>query len=97
MRLIVSPAVLQKLKTKHSVSIGEVEECFLNQARVFLEDDRTEHLTIPPTRWFIAETDRGRVLKVVFVEHPSEVYELKTAYQPSSQEERIYDKYAQFI
>ena len=97
MRLIVSPSVLQKLKTKHGVTIDEVEECFLNQSRVFLEDDRTEHLTIPPTLWFIAETDRGRVLKVIFVEHPSNVYELKTAYEPSTEEERIYDKYAQII
>ncbi len=97
MRLIVSPSVRQKLKTKHHVTIDEVEECFLNQTRVFLEDDRTEHLTMPQTRWFIAETDRGRVLKVVFIEHPSEVYELKTAYEPSSEEERIYEKYAQVI
>lgn len=97
MRLIVSPAVLQKLKTKHHVTLNEVEECFLNQTRVFLEDDRTEHLTIPPTRWFISETDTGRVLKVVFVEQPAQIYELKTAYKPSPEEERIYDKYAQLI
>jgi len=97
MRLIVSPTVLQKLKTKHHVTLDEVEECFLNQTREFLEDDRTGHLTIPPTRWFISETDRGRVLKVVFVEQPSQIYELKTAYEPRAEEERIYDKYAQLI
>lgn len=97
MRLIVSPAVLQKLKIRHHVTIDEVEECFLNQTRVFLEDDRTEHMTMPPTMWFISETDRGRTLKVVFIEHPSQIYELKTAYEPSPEEERIYDKYAQLI
>lgn len=97
MRLIASPSVQRKLQTKHGVSVDEVEQCFLNQTRVFLEDDRTEHLTMPPTMWFIAETDHGRTLKVVFVEHPSNVYELKTAYEPSPEEERIYDKYAEFI
>lgn len=97
MRLIVSPAVRQKLKIKHNVSVDEVEECFLNQTKVFLEDDRTKHMTVPPTMWFIAETDRGRQLKVVFVEQPSQMYELKTAYEPSPEEERIYDKYAQLI
>ncbi len=97
MNLIVRPAVLLKLKTKHYVTIAEVEECFLNQTKDFLEDDRTEHLTMPPTRWFISETDKGRVLKVVFVEQPPQVYELKTAYEPSPEEERIYDKYAQPI
>jgi hypothetical protein len=54
-------------------------------------------MTMPPTMWFISETDRGRALKVVFIEHPSQVYELKTAYEPSPEEERIYDKYAQLI
>lgn len=97
MRLIVSAAVLQKLRTKHHVTIDEVEQCFLNQTKVFLEDNRTEHMTMPPTMWFISETDRGRVLKVVFIEHPPTVYQLKTAYEPSTEEERIYDKYAQVI
>lgn len=97
MCLIVSPAVRQKLKTKHNVTVDEVEECFLNQTKVFLEDDRTEHLTVPPTMWFISETDRRRQLKVVFVEQPSRIYELKTAYEPSPEEERIYEKYAQLI
>lgn len=97
MRLIVSEPVSEKLKAKHQVTIAEVEECFLNQDRVFLEDDRTEHMTMPPTMWFISETDRGRTLKIVFIEQPSQIYELKTAYEPSPEEERIYDKYAQEI
>jgi uncharacterized DUF497 family protein len=95
MRLIVSQRVFQKLKEKHKVSISEVEECFSNQTRTFLEDTRTDHLTNPPTMWFIAPTDKERLLKVVFIEHPGTVYELKTAYDPNREEERIYDKYAQ--
>ncbi|HEY9786574.1 MAG TPA: hypothetical protein V6D17_14300 [Candidatus Obscuribacterales bacterium] len=79
------------------MSIEEVEECFLNRTKGFLEDTRTDHLTEPPTRWFISRTDRGRVLKVVFIEQPGQVYELKTAFEPSADEERIYDKYAQTI
>lgn len=97
MRLIASRRVLEKLKTKHNVILDEVNECFMNQDREFLADTRTEHMTIPPTMWFISETDRGRVLKVVFVEHPGQVYELKTAYGPRAEEERIYDKYARHI
>jgi len=97
MHITASRTILQKLKIKHRVTISEVEECFLNQAKEFLEDTRGDHLTIPPTRWFVSETDRARVLKIVFVEDPGEVFELKTAYEPNSEEERIYDKYAKFI
>lgn len=31
---------------------------------------------------------------MVSVEQPAQVYELKTVYEPSPEEERIYDKYA---
>ncbi len=97
MRLIVSQRVLQKLKYKHKVRISEVKECFLNQTKTFLEDTRVDHLTLPPTMWFIAPTDKERLLKVVFVENPGSVYELKTAYDPNKEEERIYDKYAKLL
>lgn len=49
MRLIVSPSVEKELLTEHGVSIDEVEQCFLNQTKVFLEDDRPDHMTVPPT------------------------------------------------
>lgn len=97
MRLIASPSVLHKLKTKHDVSFDEIEQCFLNQTRTFLEEIRIPHVTVRSTRWFISETDRGRLLKVIFVEQPSHIYELKTAYEPSAKEERMYDKYSQLI
>jgi hypothetical protein len=97
MRITANRTTLQKLKIRHQVTIDEVEECFLNQTKEFLEDARVDHLTIPPTRWFISETDRERVLKIVFVEHPGELFQLKTAYEPNSEEEKIYDKYAKII
>jgi len=94
MRLIVSQRVLEKLKNKHKVRVSEAEECFLNQEKTFLEDTRVDHRTHPPTMWFIAPTDSQRLLKVVFIERSKKVYELKTAYDPNKEEERIYDKYA---
>jgi hypothetical protein len=97
MRLIASPRVLRKLKNKHQVSLGEIEECFSNQTKSFLEDTRTKNLTLPPTMWFDSQTDRQRVLKVVFIEQQIGLYELKTAYRPSREEERIYDKYAKTL
>jgi uncharacterized DUF497 family protein len=97
MQIKASRKVLRKLKIRHPVTIKELEECFLNQTKVFLEDTRLDHLTIPPTKWFVSETDEGRVLKIVFVEHPEQQIELKTAYEPNAEEERIYEKYAGLI
>lgn len=78
-------SILQKLHEKHGVSQKEVIECFDNSDdNEYLEDNREEHKTTPPTQWFLAYTDNGRLLKVVFVFHEnSNTFYIKTAYEPS--------------
>lgn len=83
-----------KINQKHQVSYDEIEQCFLNRTKGFLEDTRVERLSIPPTLWFIAETNIGRRLKIVFMVLKNGYYEIKTAYEPNLNEERIYEKYA---
>lgn len=78
MQISVSKRVAEKLRYKHDVTLFEVKECFLNCSKGFLEDTRLNNKTNPPTMWFIAETDRGRCLKVVFMEGVKGV-EIKTA------------------
>jgi hypothetical protein len=64
-----------------------------NREGGLLEDIREDHKTDPPTQWFIAETDYGRRLKVVFIFKNGDIL-LKTSYGPNSKEEAIYAKYA---
>lgn len=78
MRLKMSNAVSQKLRDKHNVSNKEIF-----RTHSFLTDTREEHLTDPVTKWFIAETDLGRKLKVCFIQRDN-VIEIKTAYEPST-------------
>lgn len=92
--LKVSQRILAKLKEKHKVTIDEVIQCFINRAGGFLEDTRQDHKTEPPTLWFIAETDRRRLLKIVFMKLEDGQYELKTAFPPNFNEVKIYEKYA---
>ena len=94
LNLTISDAIIKKLLKKHDVVREEVEECFTNRIKGLLEDSREEHKTMPPTMWFIAETDQERLLKIVFIELPNGTYEVKTAYEPNKDEVRIYDKYA---
>jgi hypothetical protein len=47
------------------------------------------------TLWFIAETDAGRCLKVVFQRYNSTEYVIKSAYEPNADEERLYQTYKQ--
>ncbi|EOX1789774.1 hypothetical protein [Vibrio cholerae] len=89
----VPQSIKTKLMIKHGVKISEVEECFSNREKGFLEDKREEHKTDPPTQWFIAETDYGRKLKVVFIQ-TSDGVSLKTAYEPNEIEQNIYEKHA---
>jgi len=93
-KLKISAKVLRKLIEKHRVSRNEVRECFYNRKRDFLEDTRSEHLTEPPTLWFIARANNGRLLKVVFIKHNDGTFEIKTAYEPNLNEVKIYEKYA---
>lgn len=94
MQIYITEAIARKLKEKHNVSETEVVQCFRNNGGKYTQDTRAEHETDPPTFWFIAETDRTRRLKVVFVHYTKTEYIVKTAYEPNAEEERLYDKYS---
>jgi len=52
---------------RRDITIDDVAECFMNKEGKPLEDMRPQHKTVPPTFWFISTTDKGRLLKVVFI------------------------------
>lgn len=87
--LVITPDNLEKLHRKHNVKPLEVHECFLNIDGPYLKDTREEHATDPPTEWFVAQTDRGRFLKVIFVFKDGNIY-LKSAYDANERTLHIY-------
>jgi hypothetical protein len=90
MALIISAAIRAKLSDKSPpVSEEEIIECFSNRWRSYLHDTRANHLTNPITRWFIAETNFGRKLKIAFIPTKDGVV-IKSAYDPNQTEIRIY-------
>lgn len=97
-KLIISERVRRKMQLKHNVTEVEIYEAFQNREGLYLIDTREEHRTDPPTKWFISETDKGRQLKVVFVQttnketQKTEIH-IKTAYEPNEDEIRIYEMY----
>lgn len=55
-------------------------QCFANrEAKIALIDTREEHQSDPPTRWFIAETDFGRKLKIAYIPRGKDIY-LRSAF-----------------
>ena len=90
--LSISDAVLRKLENAHGVSRNEVEQCFLNRQGRLLVDNRVLTRTNPPTLWFLACTNKGRALKVVYIQKGVTI-ELKTAYDPNEEEARIYKRH----
>lgn len=88
--LRISAATLQKLTQKHNVTQREVEQCFENKCGLFLEDDREDHKSDPPTLWFIAPTSRGRLLKIIFIYRDGQVH-LRSAYEADDAAQRLYD------
>jgi hypothetical protein len=96
MRLVTSQAVLKKLTEKHRVTKAEVVQAFENRSGGLLRDTREEHLTDPPTLWFVANTDSGRTLKIAYVQR-GELTFLKTAYDANDDEKQIYlDKFGAY-
>lgn len=89
--LSISGAVENKLKNKHQVERREVEHCFENRLGRLLEDTRARHKTQPPTLWFLAKTNQGRVLKVVYIQSGTMI-DLKSAFEPNTAELMLYAK-----
>lgn len=90
--LRITDTTERKLREKHGVSRNEVEQCFANRIGRLLEDQRAQHKTQPPTLWFLPRTNRGRILKVVYIQHDQAIH-LKSAYPPNADELAIYAKY----
>ena len=89
--LILSRDVRDKLASKTPpVSECEIRECFANREGNVLIDSRAKNMTNPLTRWFISETDHGRVLKICFIPMPNKDIVIKTAYEPNATEVGIY-------
>lgn len=88
--LIISQDIRDKLlQNDHNVKEDEVRECFLNHDGFYLEDDDEDHMTDPVSEWFVGETDRGRLLKIIFVFRDGNLY-LKSAYPANDKTQRIY-------
>lgn len=90
--LHIADSVLRKIAESHGVTRTEVEQCFRNRVGRLLVDNRVLTRTTPPTLWFVACTNKARILKIVYIQRGNTV-ELKTAYDPNEEEARIYKRY----
>ena len=93
MPIVINDSILKKLTDKHKVSQREIEQCFDNKEGGLLRDTREKNQTAPPTVWFLAHTNKSRLLKIVFVQIDDDII-IKTAYDANEDEIRIYKKYA---
>lgn len=95
--MFLSQATRAKLaRQDHNVTELEIVQSFANRERTFATDSRPEHQTSIPTQWFVAETDTGRKLKVIFIyDTEAGIVDIKSAYAATAEVERIYLKYSQ--
>ncbi|CAB3859638.1 hypothetical protein LMG26788_02194 [Achromobacter pulmonis] len=91
--IVIVPEIRHKLETKHQVREIEVHQCFLNRDGPYVEDTEEEHATDSgyPTEWFVAETDKGRLLKVFFVYENGNVY-VKSAFDANEKSIALYEQ-----
>lgn len=88
--IVISAATVEKLQRKHGVTRLEIMECFENRDGGFLIDAREQHRRNPPTLWFLAETRKRRLLKIVFQMRKG-IFRIITAYEPNPAEIHIYE------
>lgn len=97
MALIIPPEIEKKIAgdDHDNVTVKEVHECFTNHDGRYAYDKRPQHLdgNGNPSPWFVANTNKGRCLKIMFVLEHGDVY-LKSAYPATEQVKDIYKKYA---
>lgn len=104
MAIHMSDRIRKKLAERHGVTEEEVCQCFRNVEGEYLLDGREEHRSNPPSYWFIAETNKRRKLKIVFiaqaVENPDGTkktrIDIKTAYPPDPVEVGIYERHGKW-
>ena len=97
MATIIPPGIRDKIaRPDHGgVTEAEVHECFENHDGRLCWDDRPEHLDSRglPSPWFVAETNRRRLLKIMFVRDGSDIY-LKSAYPATQRVHEIFERYS---
>lgn len=90
----IDEAIEKKLTERHNVTRRDVEQCFENKTGRSLLDTREKHATNPPTQWFLAQTNRRRTLKVVYILLKGRV-KIKSCFEPNEDEKRIYQQYGE--
>jgi len=92
-KFVISPKVAAKIVAKvPPVTLEEILQCFANRTTLYLIDNREQHQSDPPTRWFIAQTDFGRKLKIAFVPRGREIH-IRSAYDPSPAAIKYYESH----
>jgi uncharacterized DUF497 family protein len=92
-RIIIYPLILDKLRIKHGVSADEAEQAFLNRSGLLAKEVRLHNQGDEDRFWFIATTDVGRELKVVFfIDADENIPVVITAYEPNDEEVKLYEK-----
>ena len=84
------PDIVEKLATKHHVSMEEAEEVFFNHPRFrFVELGYRSGEDVYST---MGPTDAGRYLIVFFIHKPNNVALVLSARDMDSKERRLYEK-----
>jgi len=94
MRITIAPVIARKiaLPDHGSITEREVIECFENHDGRLCWDSRPQHLDRKgrPSPWFVAQTYRGRWLKIMFVREGHTIH-LKSAYPATAVVQQIFE------
>lgn len=90
--LIISPTINAKLDGKHQVADFEIKQCFENVTGEYIEETRLQHKTNPSSFWFLAHTNHGRLLKIIFTPRDGNLF-IKSAFDANQKSIDLYIKF----
>lgn len=95
MALVIAPQIEDKIGADDhgNVTAKEVQECFQNHCGGYCDEQRPEHQNSDglPSLWFVAETNKRRVLKIMFVRRDGNIH-LKSAYPATDRVRDIFKR-----
>lgn len=97
MAIIISGEIEKKIGADDhgNITVKEVHECFENHCGRYAYEQHPQHKNDlgQATPWFVADTNHGRTLKIMFVRRGGDVF-LKSAYPATDKVQRIYARFA---
>ncbi len=94
MEIVIPSQEISDKLAKRQIDEFDIRACLANREGTFVEETKLTHITNPASYWFIAEDDKGRILKISFMYYTAAAeMHIKSAFEASEKQINEYKPY----